>query len=74
MNKLLFRVEQAGSGYVRLQVVGRHTHAPDYFSGPPHGKLELWNVSPVLSSIPVGTEIEINWPAIGQNESESEES
>lgn len=71
MQKLKFRVEESAGGHVRLQIVGHHG---PIFDGKPHGKIELWNLSPVFSNIPQGTEFDVDWPLPGEKEENSSDS
>lgn len=72
MQKLKFRVEESGAGHIRLQCVSHH--APGIFEGRPSGRIEFWNLNPVLSDIPVGTELTVDWPIPGEKNEQPAES
>lgn len=66
MNKLKFVVQQSGNGHVLLAVTGHHHEAAGMFDSKPMGKLELWHLTDQMSAIPIGTEIEVEWPTPGK--------
>jgi hypothetical protein len=74
MNTLTFIVEKGGNGHLRLELKTTLPQAPGVFAGKPSGRIEFWNLIPALADLPIGTEIEINWPNLGEKSPATKES